>query len=128
MTVQEAIDAAELLLPGEAAPDGSDDPRWQSIIAVGEFIEGAPGPVWEFIKRWGVHADDDLRMAIATCLLEHLLESHFEAFFPHVQEQVRANRLFAGTFRNCSKFGQSEALANAERFDALRREASEFAG
>jgi hypothetical protein len=39
MTLQEAIAAAEVLLPGRAAPDGRIDPRWQAIIAIREFIE-----------------------------------------------------------------------------------------
>jgi hypothetical protein len=125
MNVQEAIQAAEQhVLPGKAAPEGSDDPRWQCIGAIRKFVESAPDPVWEFIKRWGIHEDDDLRMAISTCLLEHLLAFHFEAFFPRVQELVRANRLFASTFRSCWKFGQSEAPANSVR-DALKREAQE---
>lgn len=41
MTVQEAIAAADAILPGEAAPEGARDPRWQAIIVVGEFIEDA---------------------------------------------------------------------------------------
>jgi hypothetical protein len=39
MTVEEAISAAESILPGHAAPDGEIDTRWQAIIAVSEFIE-----------------------------------------------------------------------------------------
>jgi len=92
MSVEDAIQAAEGLLPGRAAAEGQTDPRWQAIVLVGKYTESAPGPVWEFIERWGVHPDDDLRTAIATCLVEHLLESHFEAFFPRVEEMVRANR------------------------------------
>jgi hypothetical protein len=66
MTVQEAIAAAEKLLPGDAAPDGEIDPRWRAIIVVGEFIEDDPEAVWSFILRWGSSPDEDLRTAIAT--------------------------------------------------------------
>ena len=82
MTVQEAIRDADGVLPGKAAPEEAEDPRWQAIIAVRDFVESEPDAVWHFIRRWGVHADADLRAAIATCLLEHLLERHFETFFP----------------------------------------------
>ena len=41
-TVHEAIEAAERLLPGVAAPDGELDPRWQAIIEVEGFIETDP--------------------------------------------------------------------------------------
>ena len=71
MTVEETIAAAESVLPGEAAPEGEIDPRWQAIVAVGEFIEEEPEAVWSFIVRSGASPDEDLRAAIATCLLEH---------------------------------------------------------
>lgn len=73
MTVDQAIRDAELVLPGEPVAEGTD-PRWQAIIAVGGFIDTAPEPVWSFIRRWGRSPDADLRDAVATCLLEHLLE------------------------------------------------------
>jgi hypothetical protein len=72
MTVDEAIATAESILPGQAAADGEIDDRWQAIIAVAEFIETEPEAVWLFARKWGSHADDDLRMAISTCVLEHL--------------------------------------------------------
>jgi hypothetical protein len=124
MNAYEAIRAADNALPGEVTAEGAVDPRWQAIIAVGNFIETDPGPIWEFIERWGVHPDDDLRMAIATCLLEHFLEFHFEAFFAPVKALVRSNPMFAETFSWCSKFGQSEVPTNAALFDTLKREAS----
>src|SRR5436190_5294957 len=83
--VRRAIARAETVLPGRPAPEGKRDPRWQAIIFVGEFIESQPEHVWEFAQRWGKHAQRDLRAAIATCLLEHLLEYHFDAFFPRVR-------------------------------------------
>lgn len=90
MNVREAVEAAERVLPGTAAPDGVPDPRWQAIIEISEVIEGEPEPVWAFINRWARHADPDLRAAIATCFLEHLLEHHFAAFFPRVEAERSA--------------------------------------
>ena len=77
MTVQEAIEQAEALLPDSVAPEGETDPRWQAIIDVGDFIESDPELVWAFALRWGSSEDDDLRAAIATCLLEHLPPASF---------------------------------------------------
>ena len=71
--VQQAIIEAEKLLPSVPAPDGEADLRWQAIIEVGEYIETEPHEVWPFILKWGKHPSEDLRMAVATCLLEHLL-------------------------------------------------------
>ena len=84
MTVQEAIAQAEAILPGRAAPEGEIDPRWQAVIAVAEFIESDPEAVWSFVRQWDCSADQDLRMAIATCALEHLLEYHFDLFIDRV--------------------------------------------
>ena len=81
--IDTAIARAESILPGVEAPDGvEEDPRWQAIIDIENHIESAPEPIWRFICRWGSHPDEDLRSAIATCLLEHLLEYHFQASFP----------------------------------------------
>ena len=74
--VHQAIQKADALLPGRPVRDG-EDPRWQAIIEIGDFIKSEPEAVWSFIARWGGHPQDDLRDAIACCLLEHLLEFHF---------------------------------------------------
>ena len=63
--VYDAIAKAEAVLPGHAAPEGDIDPRWQAIIAVGEFIETEQDAVWSFILQWSGHPDEDLRTAIA---------------------------------------------------------------
>jgi len=121
MSVSEAIHGAEVLLPGDPVAEG-EDPRWQAIIRVSEYIESDPEPVWEFIRCWGSHPQEDLQAAIATCLLEHLLEYHFTAYFPRVKQAVLADSTFASTFQLCSQFGQAEQAGNNERFVALREQ------
>src|SRR5262245_41994830 len=119
MTVQDAISAAEELLPGVPAPDGHLDARWQAIIEVSEYIPTNANDVWRFALRWGGSEEPDLRAAIATCLIEHLLEHDFEAFFPRVASQARADANFAKTIRMCWQLGQAEVPTNAIRFRAL---------
>jgi hypothetical protein len=119
MTVQQAILEAEAILPGRAAPEGERDPRWQAVIAVAELIDAEPEEGWSFAVRWGSSSNDDVRMAIATCLLEHLLEHHFDSFISRVEEAARTNRLFAKTVASCWKFGQSEEPTRAARFERL---------
>jgi hypothetical protein len=120
MTVQEAIQRAEAILPGTPGPPGKEDPRWQAIIAISEFVETNPDEVWNFVARWGSHEDEDLRSAVTTCLLEHLLEHHFGLIFPRVERAVKQSSLFAEMFRSGAKFGQSESPDNAKRFDWLQ--------
>ena len=119
MGVSEAIREAEALLPGVPVEEGQD-PRWQAIIVVGEFAESHPAAVWGFIRHWGRHPQEDLRDAVATCLLEHLLEHHFAAYFPQVEQAALTDPLFENTFQRCWQFGQSKEAGNAERFEALR--------
>lgn len=128
MDVHQAVLDAERILPGQVASGGQVDPRWQAIIRVGQFIDSDPDVVWRFIARWGCHEDDDLRMAIATGLLEHRLERHFDAFFPAVEKLVIHDRCFADTFASCWQFGQSESAVNRQRFVALQRQARSLAG
>jgi hypothetical protein len=120
MSLCDAIDKADALLPGQPVEEGQD-PRWQAIIAIGEYIECEPVAVWSFIRRWGCHPQEDLRDAIATCLLEHLLEHHFSVFFPQVEQAALADPWFADTFQRCWQFGQTELPENSARFDALKQ-------
>jgi hypothetical protein len=116
--VREAVCAADVLLPGEPA-DGGQDPRWQAIIAVGQYITSEPEAVWAFVQRWGGHPREDLRDAVATCLLEHLLEYHFTVYFPRVRALALAEPLFGDTFLRCWQLGQSREPGNSERFEVL---------
>jgi hypothetical protein len=128
MSVQEALATAEQLLPGVAAPDGTEDARWQAVIHVGYFVEEEPEAIWPFVLKWGSHEDEDVRAAIATCLLEHLLEHHFDLLFPRVEEAARANIWFAKTTAQCWKFGQAKEPERALRFDRLLTDLADNSG
>jgi hypothetical protein len=117
--VRNAIRRAERILPGTPAPEGDVDPRWQAIIAVGNFVESEPEVVWGFVQRWGRHANPDLRASIATCLLEHLLEHHFDLIFPYVEHEVSTSKSFGDTLSRCFKFGQAKKPLNAKKIDRL---------
>lgn len=124
MGVQDAIRDADALLPGEPSEDGQD-PRWQAIIRVGGYIPDDPAPVRDFAHRWGAHPQDDLPDAIATCLLEHLLEHHFASYLPRVEPAAMSDRLFADTFQRRWQFGQAEQPDDAERFRSLNARSEE---
>jgi hypothetical protein len=91
-----------------------DDPnnncRWQAVIVVGESIEEAPEKVWEVVCEFGISEDEDMRDAVATVLLEHLLEHHFAAFFPRLEKKIKEGApLLADTLKSCWPFGEAEA-------------------
>ena len=121
MTAQEATRKPRLFFPATPLPEGENDLRWQAIIAVAEFIESEPEAVWSFALRWGSSNDEDLRAAIAACVLEHLLEHHFDLLISRVEEAALGNQFFARTVTACWKFGQSEEPRRAARLDRLQR-------
>ena len=121
MTLAETIAAAEVLLPGRAAESGID-PRWQAIIEVAEFIPTNPQEVWAFAARWGCTEDADLRAAIATCIVEHLLEHHFEFTFTRIEDLARRDGRFVDTLKLCSNFGQADTFANRGKLQRLKEQ------
>jgi len=107
VTVQETLAVAEQLFPGRPAPDGTEDARWQAIIQVAMFAEREPEVIWPFVLKWGSHEEEDVRAAIATCLLEDLLQYHFDVLFPLVASAAKSNEFFAKTTAMCWKFGEA---------------------
>jgi hypothetical protein len=125
MNAAHAIERAALMLPGEPAPEGSRDPRWQALVCVGAHVDDDPELVWDFIEVWGGHDQIDLRDAIANCLLEPLLELHFDDFFPLVTERSIADASFADMFLRCEPFGVAAESKNARRFTSLQKQLAE---
>ena len=83
---------------------------------VGESIEENPEGVWQVICEFGVTEDEDMRIAVATVLLEHLLEYHFTTYFPRLEEKIKGgSSLLADTLRRCWAFGRAEAHWNEVR-------------
>jgi hypothetical protein len=115
-----AIEAAEKILPGEVAPEGQEDPRWQAIMLIEDFVEAEPEAILSFVLKWGRHEQEDLRSAIACLLVEHLLEYHFDVIFPHVEKSALEDALFADTFLKAWKLGQAQEPNNSDKFEALR--------
>jgi hypothetical protein len=118
-SVQETLVVAEQLLPGRPAPEGIRDARWQAIIEVAMSAEREPEAIWPFVLKWGSHEDEDVRAAIATCLLEDLLQYHFDLLFPRVALAARSSEFFAKTTAMCWKFGEAAEPVRAAQFDAL---------
>ena len=119
MTLEDKIQYADTLLPGESAPEGESNPRWEAMLEIADHLEDEPEPIWYFIKKWGVHEHKDTRMGIACCILEDLIGYHFDQYFPRVEELVKQNRNFFETVHCCYKTGQSKIPENSARLDKL---------
>ena len=120
--ISQAIKKAELLLPGGPFQKNGTDPSDRLMAEMNGLIEENPREAWWFIKKWGSHSDEEIRTRVACFLLEHLLEYHFDRYFPLVRETCRKNELFASTFKMCWKFGQTNQPENSKAFDELLSE------
>jgi hypothetical protein len=128
MSISEAIKRANSLLPGAPVAEGEEDPRWQAIIGVGDFVETNPDEVWQFARRWAGYPQEDVRDAIACCLLEHLLEHHFRLILPRIEQAIAEDRLFADAFSRCWKFGLEAGTDDSKEFDRLQAQCREGRG
>jgi len=99
---------------------GSPELRWEAAAHLAEHINDASSDVWKLVLKHGSSDDGDLRSAIATCALEHLLEMSFDQYFGLLELEVRkGNRNLLNTLKLCWKFGDSECSSNSDRWDEL---------
>lgn len=87
-----------------------NDVRWQSLIVIGEYIpfRKMNGQIWDVIISHN-HADEDMKDALATVLLEHLLEHDFSTIFPKVFAEVElGNTHLLDLLERCWPFGEAE--------------------
>lgn len=84
--------------------DRNENCRWQAAIVIGEFIDECPEDVWRVVERYGRSEDGDIRAAVATVLLEHLLEHHSKTYRLRARALAKRCSLFAKTFGMCWSF------------------------
>ncbi len=105
----------------EAELFSADEKRyWKAAADICEYVQEAPDLIWPLVVKAGSSDEEDLRMAIATCVLEHLLGEHFDKYFPIAEEMIIAgNRNLRSTLTHCWKMGLSEEERNSLRWDKL---------
>lgn len=99
---------------------GVEKKYWKAAADLCEYIEDSPQAIWGMVVKYGSHKNPDLRSAIATCVLEHILEHHFEDYFPKVKKILLSkNKNFRDCFMSCWQFGKSLAPPNAAKWGKL---------
>ena len=88
--------------------DPDNNCRWQAVVVVGESLDTKPEAVWEVVKEFGDDPDEDVRAAIATCLLEHLLERDFDRYFPRIRQEILNGRSLMIDTLGSSWFGDKD--------------------
>src|SRR5690242_12677743 len=99
----------------------SEKDRWAGAADLGEYVFARPEQAWPLVVEFGSSALEDMRAAIATCVLEHILEHHFDTYFPMLVSEIEQsdNHYLADTLSYCSKFGQAREFSRATRWDSL---------
>jgi len=94
-------DSEFLRLASATIEDIDNACRWQAMIVVGEFIEDRPHDVWRIVEQYGCSPDQDMRAAVATVLLEHLIEHGGDEAHQKAQGLAMRSELLANTLRMC---------------------------
>jgi hypothetical protein len=86
----------------------NNDIRWQSLIVIGEYIpygrrnDEIRRLILEFCR-----IDEDMQDALATVLLEHLLQHDFNRSLTWIKEQLKqGTKYFQELVERCWQFGQ----------------------
>lgn len=101
---------------------GSNDERriWNAAEIMGEYAEHHPSAIWCLTLIHASSADTEVRQAIATCVLEHILEYHFDTFFDLIENAIQGgDERLRDTLKICWKFGQADLPKNRNRWDRL---------
>jgi len=105
-------------------PDRSTYVRWQALLMLGQHAKRHPDEIWPSVLKWGTVQNRDIRQGVACCILEHVLEHHFDPYFDRALSHIACgHRRFAYTLAYCWRFGQAESPVNAQRFDSFKRAA-----
>jgi hypothetical protein len=91
---------------------------WKGAAKLSEVVFGGPERIWNTVVKYGSQENEELQRAIALCVLEHILERHFDEYFPKIRQVFLAgNRHFRRTFLMCGKFGQACERSNSCMWD-----------
>jgi hypothetical protein len=98
-----------LSLAGRLINDRTKQCRWAAAILIQDFIPFFPDDVWEIVRTSSNTANPDLRDALATVILEHLLEWDFDRVIARIREElVQRNRSIGQVAAQCWNFTGSK--------------------
>lgn len=90
--------------------DCNREVRWQAIIVIGEYIPVGirNEEIWNLVIQYS-GVDDDMQQALATVLLEHLLEYDYDCTIKRIATAASDwNTTLRDVLERCWRFGQSD--------------------
>jgi hypothetical protein len=96
------------------------DEIWQEAIRLAEYLDREPDRVFAIaMKALSIAREADTLDALATCIIEHILERNF-SYFDHIEKEInRGNGRMIYALAMCRKFGESRNDVNAQRWEDL---------
>jgi len=93
---------------------------WQEAINLAESIDTDADEVFAIISQaLSKTRHGDTIAALATCVIEHILERDF-AYFDQIEREInKGNGRMLYALASCRKFGESKRDENSRRWDAL---------
>jgi hypothetical protein len=98
-----------------------DQVYWSACAVLSYFVDRFPGQLFELIRAVVTGSSDDQRTALATCLLEHLLERNFDEIVKSIAEERNAQLRFdlADVLSRCWPCGEAKRSAKWQKLETL---------
>ena len=110
-------------LAGKLARDRRTPVRWGALECLEHYVETHPRRIWPVAAQLGRSPDPDLRGGVACALLEHLLQYHYDTYFPKIRDKIESgDQKMLEMLGICYRFGQAER--HEDEIDALLRKHS----
>lgn len=78
-------------LAEQLAWDRRKEVRWYASARIlFDYVQEHPAKIWPVTVRLGASRSPDLRSAVAVCLLEQLLEYHYDEYFLKIRDKIEA--------------------------------------
>ena len=93
---------------------------WAIASEMGDDALARPDLIWEDTAGALRHAEDEGITAIATCILEHVLENNFDEYIGRVEAEIASgNRSMLEALKRSWKFEQAKIGENSARWDQI---------
>jgi hypothetical protein len=108
-------------------PHPHHDVRWRALIMINFQRDELPELAWSLVAKHGCSRSDDLRVAVAVCTLEHLLDENPGRWLPRIRRLLLTGgpegKRFVDTLRGSYLLCTDSTIAAAERIvkEAVQR-------
>jgi hypothetical protein len=98
-----------------------DQAFWSACVVLSYFVDQHPLQLFSIIQSVAEVASDDQRTALAKCLLEHLMESHFDFVIDSITIEPNPSQRFAlaDILSRCWPYGEAENHSNWKKVETL---------